>query len=220
MKSYRSLERGAVHRSIIAIVGLLVLVIVFGAFSAWAYVNYLDQKKDVDSKIADAAAKARLEQSDKDEADFAVRENKDTKQFTGPSDYGHLTFDYPKKWSAYQATDVSEGGGAKYEAYLNPDLVPPISDTQKFALRVTIEQITYDKAVASYNTLIKKGDLKSSVYNDGKHTGTLLTGNFNKDIIGTAVLIKLRDRTLTLRTDGDTFKDLFATILQTVNFNE
>jgi len=220
MNSYRTREQGAVNRSIIAIAGLLLLVVIFGAFSAWAYVNYLDQKKDVDSKISDAAAKARLEQSDKDETDFAVRESKDTKQFTGPSDYGHLTFDYPKKWSAYQATDVSEGGGAKYEAYLNPDLVPPISDTQKFALRVTIEQITYDKAVASYNTLIKRGDLKSSVYNDGKHTGTVLVGNFNKDIIGTAVLIKLRDRTLTLRTDGDTFKDIFAAILQTVNFNE
>ena len=137
MNSYHTREQGAVNRSIIAIAGLLLLVVIFGAFSAWAYVNYLDQKKDVDSKISDAAAKARLEQSDKDETDFAVRESKDTKQFTGPSDYGHLTFDYPKKWSAYQATDVSEGGGAKYEAYLNPDLVPPISDTQKFASRTS-----------------------------------------------------------------------------------
>lgn len=206
--------------NIIAIAGLLVLVVIFGVFSVWSYLSYLDQKKDVDSKISDAAAKARLEQSDKDEADFAARENKDTRQFTGPSDYGRLTFEYPKKWSAYQATDVSEGGGATYEAYLNPDLVPPVSEKRKFALRVTIEQITYDKAVASYNGLIKKGDLKSSVYNDGKHTGTMLTGNFNKDIIGTAVLIKMRDRTLTLRTDGETFKDVFDSILETVNFNE
>jgi len=220
MKTYRSLERGAVQRSVIAIVGLLLLVIVFGGFSVWSYLSYLDQKKDVDSKISDAAAKARLEQSDKDEADFAIRENKDTRQFSGPADYGHLTFDYPKKWSAYQATDVSEGGGATYEAYLNPDLVPPVSDTQKFALRVTIEQITYDKAVASYDSLIKKGDLKSSVYNDGNHTGTLLTGSFNDDIIGSAVLIKLRDRTLTIRTDGDTFKDVFDAILKSVDFNE
>jgi cell division protein FtsB len=220
MKSHRALERGAVHRSIIAIVGLFVLVVILGIFGVWSYINYLDQKKDVDSKVSDAAAKARLEQSDKDEAAFEERENKDTRQFVGPSDYGKLTFDYPKKWSAYQATDVSEGGGATYEAYLNPDLVPPLNDSQKFAMRVTIEQVTYDKAVASYNSLIKKGDLKSSVYDDGKHTGTMLTGNFNEDIIGTAVLIKMRDRTLTLRTDGDIFKDLFLTILKTVNFNE
>lgn len=220
MNSYRRLERGAIHRSIIAIIGLFVLVVALGIFGVWSYINYLDQKKDVDTKVSDAAAKARLEQSTQDEATFAARENKDTRQFIGPSDYGKLTFDYPKHWSAYQATDVSEGGGATYQAYLNPDLVPPMSDTQKFALRVTIEQVTYDKAVSSYNTLIKKGDLKSSVYDDGKHTGTMLTGSFNKDIIGTAVLIKMRDRTLTLRTDGDTFKDLFMTILKSVNFNE
>lgn len=220
MKSYRSLERGAVKGSIIAIIGLFVLVAILGVFSVWAYLNYLEQKKDVDGRISDAAAQARLEQSEKDEADFAARENSNTKQFTGPSDYGRLTFDYPKHWSVYQATDVSEGGGATYEAYLNPDLVPPVSETQKFALRVTIEQVTYDKAVASYNSLVKKGDLKSSVYSDGEHTGTVLTGSFNDDIIGTAVLIKVRDRTLTLRTDGDTFKDVFTKILETVDFNE
>jgi cell division protein FtsB len=220
MKPYRSREQGAIHRSVIAIAGLFALVVILGIFGTWSYVNYLNQKKDVDGRIADAAAQARLEQSEKDEADFEARENKDTRQFAGPSDYGRLTFDYPKKWSAYQATDVSEGGGATYEAYLNPDLVPPLSETQKFALRVTIEQVTYDKAVASYANLIKKGDLKSSVYNDGTHTGTMLKGNFNKDIIGTAVLIKLRDRTLTLRTDGDTFQDVFTEILKSVNFNE
>lgn len=220
MNTYRLHERGAVQRSLLAIIGLLLLVVILGVFGTWSYLNYLDQKKDVDGKISDAAAQARLEQSDKDEADFAARENKDTRQFSGPADYGHLTFDYPKKWSAYQATDVSEGGGATYEAYLNPDLVPPVSETQKFALRVKIEQITYDKAVASYNDEVKKGDLKSSVYSDGKHTGTMLTGTFNEDIIGTAVLIKMRDRTLTIRTDGDTFKDVFDAILKTVSFNE
>ncbi len=220
MKSHRLHETGAIQRNTLAIIGLLVLVVVLGVFGTWSYLNYLDQKKDVDGKVADAAAKARLEQSDKDEADFAARENKDTRQFAGPSDYGRLTFDYPKKWSAYQATDVSEGGGATYEAYFNPDLVPPVSDTQKFALRVTIEQITYDKAVSSYDSMVKKGSLKSSVYTDGKHTGTMLTGTFNEDIIGTAVLIKMRDRTLTIRTDGDTFRDVFDAILKTVDFNE
>lgn len=220
MKSHRLHETGAIQRNTLASIGLLVLVVVLGVFGTWSYLNYLDQKKDVDGKVADAAAKARLEQSDKDEADFAARENKDTRQFAGPSDYGRLTFDYPKKWSAYQATDVSEGGGATYEAYFNPDLVPPVSDTQKFALRVTIEQITYDKAVSSYDSMVKKGSLKSSVYTDGKHTGTMLTGTFNEDIIGTAVLIKMRDRTLTIRTDGDTFRDVFDAILKTVDFNE
>jgi len=220
MKARRTIETGAINASIFAIVALVLLVLVFGSFSIWAYINYINQKQDVDSKISQAVAKAVLNQSNKDETAFAAREKEPMRQFVGPSDYGRLTFDYPKTWSAYQATDVSQGGGVTYQAYLNPILVPPVSDTTKFALRITIQQMTYDQTLASYQKLIQKGDLKSSVYSDGNLTGTQLVGNFNKDIYGTAVLIKMRDRTLTLRTDGDVFNDDFMALLKTVKFNQ
>ena len=220
MKARRTTETGAINASIFAIIALVLLVLVFGSFSIWAYINYINQKQDVDSKISQAVAKAVLNQSNKDETAFAAREKEPMRQFVGPSDYGRLTFDYPKTWSAYQATDVSQGGGVTYQAYLNPILVPPVSDTTKFALRITIQQMTYDQTLASYQKLIQKGDLKSSVYSDGNLTGTQLVGNFNKDIYGTAVLIKMRDRTLTLRTDGDVFNDDFMALLKTVKFNQ
>ena len=47
-----------------------------------------------------------------------------------------------------------------------------------------------------------------------------LVGNFTKDIYGTAVLLKMRDRTLTIRTDGDVFTEDYEALLKTVNFNE
>ncbi len=217
----RRYESGMAVGTIIAIVTLVILVVAFGSFSVWAYTNYLDQKNNVDTKVSDAVAQAKLEVSTKDEKMFAEREKEPKRQFVGPSDYGRLTFDYPKTWSAYQATDVSQGGGATYQAYFNPILVPPVSvTTQKFALRITIEQKTYDQTLASLSGQIKKGDLKSSVYSDGTHTGTMVTGNFTKDMVGTAVIVKMRDRTLTLRTDGDVFKDDFTALLKTVKFNE
>lgn len=227
MKTRRQLEHGAINSSIFAIIALVILVLIFGSFGIWSYVNYMDQKQNVDQKVSDATAKAVLAQSNKDETAFAAREKQPLRQFVGPSDYGRLTFDYPKTWSVYQASDVSKGGGVTYAAYLNPILVPPVTnqintknDAAKFALRVTIEQKTYDQSVAVYDALIKKGDLKSSVYSDGTHTGTMISGNFTKDIYGTAVLLKMRDRTLTLRTDGDVFKDDYTAILKTVKFNE
>lgn len=223
----RQFERGAINGSMFAIIALVLLVLIFGSFSIWAYVNYMDQKQNVDTKISEATAKAVLKQSNKDETAFAAREKEPMRQFSGPSDYGSLSFDYPKTWSAYQATDISQGGGVTYAAYLNPVVVPPVTnqinttkDAIKFALRVTIEQKTYDQSVASYQSLIQKGDLQSSVYSDGVHTGTKIVGNFSKNIYGTAVLIKMRDRTLTLRTDGDVFQDDFNTLLKTVTFNE
>lgn len=220
MNKLRREEEGAINGSIFAIIALVLLVVIFGSFGIWAYTNYLDQKSNVDGKVKEATAKAVLENSQELEKKFADEEKKPMRQFVGPSDYGRLTFDYSKTWSAYQATDVSKGGGVTYAAYLNPILVSPVSDTQKFALRITIEQKTYDQAVSTYDKQIKNGDLKSSVYSDGNLTGTMLVGNFNKDIYGTAVLMKMRDRTLTMRTDGDVFKDDFLALLKTVKFNE
>lgn len=216
----RHYERGAINGSVIAIVALFLLVILFGSFGIWSYLNYTEQKTNVDEKIAEASAAAVLQSSDELQKKFEAAEKEPMRQFLGPADYGRLTFDYPKTWSAYQASDISEGGGVTYEAYLNPILVPPVSDKTKFALRITIEQKIFDKAVETYASLVKKGSLKSSVYSDGTHTGTRLEGNFNKDIIGTAVLIKMRDRTLTIRTDGDVFKSDYEAILKTVSFNE
>lgn len=227
MKTHRQFEQGAINGSIFAIVVLVILVLLFGSFGIWAYANYLDQKQNVDTKVSDAEAKITLDVSKKLEAEFEKKEKEPLRQFAGPSDYGRLTFNYPKTWSVYQATDISQGGGVTYEAYLNPIVVPPASrqlytaqDNVKFAVRIKIEQQTYDQTVASYDRFIKKGDLKSSVYSDGVHTGTMITGNFNKNIYGTAVLLKMRDRTLTLRTDGDVFKDDFTALLKTVKFNE
>ena len=99
-------------------------------------------------------------------------------------------------------------------------VVPPVEETTKFALRITIEQKTYDQSLAEYQKQIEKGELKSTTYTDGARTGIKITGNFNDDIYGTAVVIKMRDRTLTIRTDGDVFKENFETILKTVKFNE
>lgn len=227
MKTRRQLECGAINGSIIAIVALVILVILFGSFGIWAYINYMDQKQNVDTKVSEATAAAVLKNTTDLNAKFELAQQQPLRQFAGPSDYGSLKFDYPRTWSAYQATDVSQGGGVTYAAYLNPVVVPPLTsqintakDAAKFALRVTIEQKTYDQSLASYDALIKKGSLKSSVYSDGTRTGTMITGNFSENIYGTAVVLKMRDRTLTLRTDGDVFKDEFTALLKTVKFNE
>ena len=227
LQKRRQYERGAINGAIFAIVALAILVVVFGSFGIWSYMNYMDQKNNVDQKVDTATAAAVLKNSQDLETKFEAREKEPMRQFSGPSDYGSLTFDYPKTWSAYQATDISAGGGVTYAAYLNPVVVPPVTnaidtkkDSTKFAIRIKIEQKTYDQSVDSYQDLIKKGSLQSSVYTDDAHTGTKLVGNFSDSIYGTAVLIKMRDRTLTIRTDGDVFQGDYEALLKTVKFNE
>lgn len=210
-------EQGAVSGSLIVIVILSVLFVAAGSTAIWAYSNYSEQKTNVDGKVDLAVAEAKKEQADIDEAKFAEREKEPNRQFVGPDDYGRLTFSYPKTWSVYVAKDVAEGGD--YEAYLNPVTVPPVSSKQQYGLRVTIEQENYDEVVESYDARIKKGDLRSSSFSANGNSGIRFDGNFTKDIRGSAVLFKVRDKTVILRTDADTFKPDFENMIKTIDFN-
>jgi Flp pilus assembly protein TadG len=210
-------EQGGVSGSLIAIIALIILVLAAGSAAIWAYMNYNAQKTNVDGRINLAIAKAQKDQGDLDAAKFADREKEPNRQFVGPDDYGRLTFNYPKTWSVYVAKDVTQGGN--FEAYLNPVAVPPLSSTQQYSLRVLIEQRDYDQVVKSYDSQVKKGDLRSSVTSANGNSGTRLDGNFTKDIRGSAVIYKIRDKTVTIRTDADTFKPDFDNIIQTINFN-
>jgi hypothetical protein len=219
MSTYRNkYEQGGISGSLIAIIGLIILVLAAGSMAIWAYLNYNEQKTDVDGKINLAVAEAKKTQGDVDEAKFAQREKEPNRQFVGPDDYGRLTFDYPKTWSVYEASDVSKDGGT-YTAYLNPITVPPVTSTQQYSLRVSIEEKDYDQVVKSYEGLVKKGDLRTTATSANGNDGTRLDGSFSKDIRGSAVIYKIRDKTLTLRTDADTFKPDFENIIKSINFN-
>jgi hypothetical protein len=217
MYSFNS-ERGASTGLVIAVVALGLLSAGAIVAAIWGIMNYMDQKSDVDGKISVAVIDAKKVQADELEAKFAARDKEPNREFVGPDDYGRLTFNYPKTWSVYIDKDVTQGG--TYAAYLNPVSVPPIAATQQYALRVTIEEKDYDKVITGYASLVKKGDLKSSAVSADGSNGTRLDGSFSKDIRGSAVVYKIRDKTVTLRTDADTFKPDFDALIATIQFNQ
>jgi hypothetical protein len=218
MNNQHKNEAGAISGSLITIILLGILFLAAGSAAIWAYMNYTEQKTNVDGKVKLAVAEARKDQSDTDAAKFTEREKEPNRQFVGPDDYGRLTFDYPKTWSVYIAKDITEGGD--YLAYLNPITVPPVSDKQQYGVRVTIEQADYDKVVKTYQARVDKGDLRTTGFSANGNTAIRLDGNFTKDIRGAAVIFKVRDKTVTLRTDSDTFKPDFENIIKTINFNQ
>jgi hypothetical protein len=213
----RSSEYGGIGGSLLAIIGLIILVLGASGVALWAYMNYMDQKTNVDNKISLAVAEAKKSQSDTDSAKFLEQEKVPNRLFVGPEDYGRLTFNYPKTWSVYVAADVTHGG--TFSAYLNPVTVPLVSGEQRYALRVTIEQQDYDAKLQQYEGSVTSGQLKSSVTSANGKTGTRFDGTFNDGIRGAAVVFKIRDKTVTIRTDADTFKPDFESLIKTVNFN-
>lgn len=211
-------QSGRIEGWVVALVILSILFVGSSVFAGWSFYNYLDQKNNVDTKIADAVALAKKTQADSDEAKFMERDKQPMRQFVGPDDYGRVTFDYPKTWSVYVADDASNGGD--FEAYLNPISVPAASPAQQFALRVMIDDRSYDSVINSYSSLVKNGSLKSSSVTVDSHIGTRLDGSFSKDIRGSAVLFKIRDKTLVVRTDATTFTNDFNTLISTIKFNQ
>lgn len=206
------------HTDLIIKIILIVLLIGSIAFAIWSFVNYLDQKSNVDTRISNAVNVAVKKQADADELKMVAYDKEPNREFVGPDDYGRVTFDYPKNWSVYVNKSATNGG--TYEAYLNPLVVPTVSSSQQFALRVLIEEKDYDKAVANYSSLVKSGTLKSSSISADGVNGTRLDGNFTKDIRGSAVIFKIRDKTLTIRTDAVTFQSDFDKLIATIKFNQ
>lgn len=211
-------ESGAMDKWLIISIVFIITTIAAIGVMVFALVNYFDQKNNVDTKVSTAVATAKKEQADADEAKFTERDKEPNRQFVGPEDFGRLSFDYPKTWSVYIEKDVTSGD--IYQAYLNPIAVPPVTTTQQYALRVTIETKDYDAVVSSYQSLVKKGDLKSSAVKADSQDGSRLDGNFTKDIRGSAVIFKIRDKTVTIRTDADTFKGDFDALIATITFNK
>lgn len=211
-------ESGAANTQLILTIVFIVTTVAALGVMIWALVNYFDQKNNVDSKVTIAVTNAVKEQADKDAAAFEAEEKKPNRSFSGPEDYGGVSFDYPKTWSVYEAKDASSG--SSYEAYLNPGTVPPVSSSQQYGLRVLIESKDYDDVVKTYEAAVKKGDLKSSVVKASGQDGTRLDGTFTKDIRGSAVIFKIRDKTLTIRTDADTFRADFDAMVATIKFNQ
>ena len=202
---------------------LLIFTIVFAVLALagigvaiWAYVNYLDQKNNVDSKITVAVADATKEQADKLAADFIEAEKEPKRLFVGPDDYGRLEFKYPKTWSLYVPEDASNRGD--YEAYFNPGLVPSIEPDNQLALRVLIQNEDYDQVVGTYTKSVESGELTSSSVKIGEQNGTRLDGKFSDDIKGYAVIFKIRDKTVVIRSDAETFKTDFEALIPTITF--
>ena len=212
------LQRGAVNGAMVALILLSVALVGFAALSVWALINYNEQRSNVQAKVDVAVAEAEKIQAEKDEEKFAEREKEPNREFAGPSDFGRLSFSYPKTWSVYVAEDGNDGGN--YQAFLHPIVVPTVDDNKRYALRVTINDEKYEEVIEDYRSAVEDGELKTSPTSSNGHKGTRLDGTFDNDIRGTAVVYKIRDKTAVIRTDADTFRPDFEKLIKTINFNQ
>lgn len=201
---------------IVAIVVLALLSVTFIGLFIWKNIQYTEAKSDVDSKIAVAVAEAKDEQATKDEQEFAEREKYPYRIFSGPADYGQLTFEYPKTWSLYVAKSAAKGGS--YSAFFNP--IEVNEDSSVYAIRLEILDEAFDNVTKRYQKPVEENEMSLEVINIANTTANKYTGKIpNTDLSGYIVIFKIRDKTVVLRTDSVLFAEDFNRLISTVTFN-
>lgn len=214
-------RKGSVAETIILVIVCLIaaaaIVVAVIFFMKWDELN-----TDYEMKLAEEVATAQKEQKDLDEEAFTEREKEPRQQFTGPSDYGSLSFYHPKTWSIYVNSDGTQN--SDFEAYFAPGQVNPVDDeNSRYALRFTILHEQADDVMRNYQTKVNDGEMTSKVFTAGnggsKVSGTLFEGQIEEEIQGIVLVIKINDKTALLQTDAEVFREDYEALIETLRKN-
>lgn len=207
----------------IVIIALSLLTVTFIGLFIWMTTECDKEKQNsqnVEGQIRIAVAAAEDELTSKMEGEFLEREKYPYKVFSGPVDYGELSFEYPKTWSVYIAEDATKGG--TFTAYFNPGEIEPISNTNINALRVQIVGRSYEDVVQEYTGPLSDKDRPLTVdaitvngTSANLYSGAIPGTDFN----GFILVVKIRDKTAILRTDSASFEGEFKKLIETITFN-
>jgi len=211
-------QRGSTVLLVMTIV-FATATVVFGGLGVWAFLNYQNQKNNVDAIVSTEVIQAKQEQKAADDAAFTESEKSPLRQFVGPADLGLVSFEFPKTWSVYVAEDGSLSSGG-YDAYFHPGAVANPERLQPYALRLNVVNVSYESAILSYQDAIQTGQVAASAITLNGQTGTRFDGAINEQSRGSMVMFKLRDKTIELYTESEAFVGDFNNIvLSSLKFN-
>lgn len=199
-----------------AIVVLALCLIVSLSFGFKAFTEGQDYKKNSDKKVAAAVEATKASETTKLTAQFEQQQKSPYKTYSGPVTYGSITFSYSKTWSAY----VNDSNSSQpINGYFHPDIVPAATTTA-YALRVELLSTPYAQALQQFDSQIKTGKLKAVAYIPPKlngvtnvQPGTRLEGAISQTQNGSMVIIKIRDKTLKIYTQSQSFVPDFNNVV-------
>lgn len=209
-------EGWSTFQLVIFIIVSLLAVTFIGLF-IWMFIMWSNADSNIEGQINAAVTTAVSAKESELNAKFEEQQKYPYKTFTGPADYGSLTFEFPKTWSAYVAKDASSGGNL--EAYFNPDVVTATSISAINALRVTIRNQSIDQVSRSYESSLKSGKLSVNIRPINGENANVYTGAVGNNIQGIVAIFKIRDKTAILQTDAMIYQEDFTHILDTVKYN-
>ncbi len=207
--------------TIVAIVLLAVMLVGAGAFGVWSYMGRQDYKNNSDQKVAVAVQSNTKKVQAADAAIYAEEAKKPLKTYVGPAEFGSLHLTYPRTWSGYV---VLGNSGNALDGYFAPDVVPYIqAQASTFALRVQITSTSYSDILQQFSSQQKQGKVTVTPYTLAKVSGVVgsrIDGQISSNKQGSMIVLPMRDKTLKLWTESDTYMNDFNTnILPNTSFS-
>lgn len=206
-------QGGYIDKLLIPLIVILLFFLSTAGFAVWAFMERQDYKNNSDQKAAAAAAEQKEATQAEEAAKYAEEAKNPLKTFVGPSDFGSVTFQYPKTWSGY----IIRGGNTPLNGFFHPDLVPNVeSDANSFALRVAVVEQSYNKILDGYNGDAKDGTVTVSPYASPKvegAIGTRIDGEIVKGKRGSMVIFPVRNVTLEVWTEAEQYLNDFNNII-------
>lgn len=210
-------QGGYVSGVLLCLIAVTVALVGALGFGVWAFSERQDYKENSDQKAAAAAEDAKAATQAEEAAKYAEEAKNPLKSFVGPSDYGSVTFEYPKTWSGYVIQATSSSGNMPLDGYFHPDVVPDVEvQTNVFALRVSIVNEPYSEVLETYSSVVDEGAVTVSPYKLAKVpsvVGSRVEGEIAQGKRGSLVLFPLRNVTLKVWTETDQYLGDFNTII-------
>ena len=206
-------QRGAANILLVTAAFMTITTLALGGTSIYFISEYNQAKTTVDQQKAEAAATARDEQKQADEADFVQRQKEPYRSYSAPLVFGALTIAYPRNWNLY-AEERAEAG-QQLNLFWNPDLVQS-EDTYDgtYSLRTLLERTVYTAAIAKRQSAVEKGELTAEPITVSGINGTRYRGRVAENHTGILVILPIRDKTLSLWTESTDYANDFNTIIE------
>lgn len=203
---------------------ILVVVCIIAAvaivFAVINFMQYNELKNNADSEKEIAVAEAKKDQQEIDNLKFEDQLKLPNNPFTGPSDYGSLSFEYPKTWSVYVESDGLNN--SDFVSYFAPSQINPVgSEDSRYALRFYILNRQFNDVVKDYEKLASDNGLSQSTFNgdNNRISGIRYEGSISDEIDGVVIVTKVNDKTAIFQTDAKVYMDDFNKLISSLRRN-
>lgn len=194
------------------------LTLCFIVLFVWAFASRQSFKNNVEDKVAIAIEQTKEEVIEQKDKEFAEEQKNPLTTYTGAASLGTVKVSYPKSWNVYVDTEAS--GQVQLDLKFHPGYIP--ASGKLYATRVQVLARPYTDQLSTYSQAISKGSITAIPYvfpSLKNQTGTLLSGQIDKNYTGKMVLMPIRDKTLVVWTEGQEYlSDFEKIVLENISF--